>query len=50
MSVAASNFHDRNAIAVEKDGRIAAGYLPRKGIKCPCSFSEDSLVEPFTAL
>ena len=24
------NFHDRNAVAVEKDGRIIAGHLPRK--------------------
>ena len=24
------NFHDRNAIAIEKDGRIIAGHLPRK--------------------
>ena len=24
------NFHDRHAIAVEKDGRIIAGHLPRK--------------------
>ena len=24
------NFHDRNAVAVEKDGRIIAGHLSRK--------------------
>ena len=29
------NFHDRNAVAVEKDGRIF-GHLPRK-VSCVCA-------------
>ena len=34
------NFHDRNAVAVEKDGRII-GYLPQKVSHVHAFFSED---------